>query len=226
MISFIFSTFSTPLCSSWTTQVYFQHPDVTTLLSKLFVPHTLSAVSIHINAALRILWFHGHFKAHLRRLTFTWWGCYGLCLWHEPTELAHSFLFCSCVCVCLYGPFNCISFCKFSQQLSAFSLCSSSLISALLVLSTTYLFMKVSFSPKIILCGSLGLKHRLTIYLHLHLSHNRGGRWCTTNGFTTSFLHFSRFSTALWHLANSRPVHSLMLSWCWHQGSVTFLLKF
>ena len=84
-----------------------------------------------------------------------------------------------------YGPFNCISFHKFSQQLSAFSLYSSRLISALLVLSTIYhhhhqhhqslnregrwgtaddcaticLFMKVSFSSDIIPCGWLGLKH-------------------------------------------------------------------
>ena len=35
------------------------------------------------------------------RLTFTWRGCCGLCLWHKPTELAHSFLFCSSVCFCL-----------------------------------------------------------------------------------------------------------------------------
>ena len=55
---------------------------------------------------------------------FSWWGCYGLCLRHKPAELAHSFLFCSCVCFCLDGPFNCISFHKVSQQLSAFSLCS------------------------------------------------------------------------------------------------------
>ena len=34
-----------------------------------------------------------------------------------------------------------------------FSLSSSGLISALLVLSTIYLFMKVSFSPDVILCG-------------------------------------------------------------------------
>ena len=47
---------------------------------------------------------------------------------------------------------------------------------------------------------------------YLHLSLNRGGRWGTTYDFTTSFLHFSLFSTALWDLANSRPVHSLMLS--------------
>ena len=48
---------------------------------------------------------------------------------------------------------------------------------------------------------------------HHHLSLNREGRWSTTNDFTTSFFYFSLFSTtALWHLANSRPVHSLMLS--------------
>ena len=40
---------------------------------------------------------------------------------------------------------------------------------------------------------------------------NRGGRWGPTDNITTSFLHFSLFYTALWDLANSRPVHSLML---------------
>ena len=59
---------------------------------------------------------------------------------------------------CLYGPFNCISFHKFSRRLFAFSLCSSGVISALLVLSTTYFFMKVSFSPDIILSWLTGLK--------------------------------------------------------------------
>ena len=48
-------------------------------------------------------------------------------------------------------------------------------------------------------------------YIHLQLSLNRASRWGTTDNFTTSFLHFSLFSTALWDLANSRPVHSLML---------------
>ena len=47
---------------------------------------------------------------------------------------------------------------------------------------------------------------------HHHLSLNCEGRWGTTVDFTTSFLHFSMFSTALWDLLNSRPVHSLMLS--------------
>ena len=34
----------------------------------------------------------------------------------------------------------------------------------------------------------------------------------TADDFATSFLHFSLFSTVLWDLKNSRPVHSLMLS--------------
>ena len=41
-------------------------------------------------------------------------------VWHKPNELAHSFLFCSCVCFRLYDPFNCILFHKFSRQLSIF----------------------------------------------------------------------------------------------------------
>ena len=74
-----------------------------------------------------------------RGLTFSWWGCCGFSFRHWPAELAHSFLFCSCVYFCLYGSFNCISFHKFSRQLSAFSLYSSSPISALLVLSVMYI---------------------------------------------------------------------------------------
>ena len=65
-------------------------------------------------------------------------------------------------CFWLYGPFNCISFQNFSWQLFAFWLCSSDLIPpSLLVLSTVYLFMKVSLSPDVILCGWLGLKYQL-----------------------------------------------------------------
>ena len=101
-----------------------------------------------------------------RGLTFTWWGCYALCFRHKPTVLAHSFLFCVC---CLYGPSNCISFPKFSRQLSAFLLCCSGYISALLFLSIIYLFMKVSFSPDIILCDLLGLKQQFTYLLTARL---------------------------------------------------------
>ena len=49
----------------------------------------------------------------------------------NPAQLARSFLFCSCIYFCLHGPFNCILFHKFSRQLSAFSLFSSGLISAI-----------------------------------------------------------------------------------------------
>ena len=45
---------------------------------------------------------------------------------------------------------------------------------------------------------------------HHHLSLNREGRWGTTDDFATSVLHFTLFSTALWDLVNSKPVHSLM----------------
>ena len=38
---------------------------------------------------------------------------------------------------------------------------------------------------------------------HHHLSVNCQGHWGTTDDFTTSFLHFSLFSTALWDLVNS-----------------------
>ena len=45
-----------------------------------------------------------------------------------------------------------------------------------------------------------------------HLPRNRGGRWGTTDDFAASFPPSSLFSTALWDLVNSRPVHFLMLS--------------
>ena len=47
---------------------------------------------------------------------------------------------------------------------------------------------------------------------HHHLSLNREGRWGTTDDFANSFLQSSLLSTALCDLANSRLVHSLMLS--------------
>ena len=49
-------------------------------------------------------------------------------------------------------------------------------------------------------------------HYHHHLSLNREGLWGTTDDFATSFLHLPLFSTALWDLPNSRPVHFLMLS--------------
>ena len=80
-------------------------------------------------------------------LIFSWWGCHGLCLRHKPAELAHSFYSVLMSVSVFMAPFNCISFHKFSRQLSVFLLSSSGLISALLVLSAIYLFLKVSFKP-------------------------------------------------------------------------------
>ena len=48
--------------------------------------------------------------------------------------------------------------------------------------------------------------------LDLHLSLDCQGHWGTIDNFKSSFLHSSLFSTAPWDLANSRPVHSLMVS--------------
>ena len=56
------------------------------------------------------------------------------------------------------------------------------------------------------------LRQLHALHFHLNLFLNRGGPWDITDDFTTSFLHFCLFSTALWDLANSRLVHSLMLS--------------
>ena len=77
-------------------------------------------------------------------LTFTYWECCGLCL--DINQLSLPTPFCSALGIysCHYGPFNCISFHKFSQQLSAFSLWSSGVISVLLVLSDIHLFLQVS----------------------------------------------------------------------------------
>ena len=81
---------------------------------------------------------------------------------HKPPELAYSFLFCSCVCFCLHGPFNCISFHEFSRQHSACSLCSSGLICTLLILPTIYLFIKVSLSLIESFVVDWGLKDQLS----------------------------------------------------------------
>ena len=58
---------------------------------------------------------------------------------------------------------------------------------------------------------------------HHHQSLNREGRWGTTDDFATSFLHFSLFLTALWDLPNSRPIHSLLLSYLGGGGGVQFM---
>ena len=62
--------------------------------------------------------------------------------------------------------------------------------------------------------------HHHHYHHHHHLSLDREGRWGTTDDFTTSFPHFSRFSIAPWDSVNSKPVHSLMLSFKAFQGEI------
>ena len=45
---------------------------------------------------------------------------------------------------------------------------------------------------------------------HHHQSLNHEGHWGNTDDSATTFLHSSPFSTALWDLPNSRPIHPLM----------------
>ena len=42
------------------------------------------------------------------------------------------------------------------------------------------------------------------LIFHYHPFRNRNDRWGTTDDFSTSFFHFSLFSTALWDLPNTR----------------------
>ena len=131
-------------------------------------------------------WFSVYsFPACPNKLVFMWWGCCSLCSRHKPIGPVLSF--CSCVYFCLYGHFTCISFHKFSGQLAAFLLCSSGLISAVLVLSTIYLFMTVSLSPDVLPCGWLGWKHQLTNTFSLS-SRPDNPQWAYIRLFFTSAL--------------------------------------
>ena len=91
------------------------------------------------------------------RLTFSQWGCYGLCLRHKPTKLAHSF-YSVFVSVSVFVALSAVFHFMNSPDNSPLS----HSVLPVLVLSTIYLFMKVSLSPDIILCGWLGFKHQLT----------------------------------------------------------------
>ena len=89
---------------------------------------------------------------------------------------------------------------RLGQQLSVYIIRPHTRVGIQLKYQCIYFVILVQDSNKV------GFHH------HHHQSLNREGRWGTTDDFATSFLHFSLFSTALWDLPNSRPVHSLMLS--------------
>ena len=120
-----------------------------------------------------------------RGLTFTWWGCYGLCL--TETNRAYPLLF-------ILFLYLFLSFIALSTVFHSINSPQNSPLSDSVppVLSLPYWFFQ--------------------LYHHHHLSLNCEGRWGTTDNFATNFLHFFLSSTAFWDLPNSRPVHSLRLS--------------
>ena len=93
------------------------------------------------------------------RLTFTWWGCCGLCPWHKPTELARSF-YSALVSVSVFMALSTAFHSLIFPGITPLS------HSVLLVLFLPYWsfqrYMFLCVSPDVILCGWLGLKHQLS----------------------------------------------------------------
>ena len=89
-----------------------------------------------------------------------------------------------------------VSFHKFSRQLSVFSLSSSGLISALLVLSTICLFVKDLISPDRIPSGWLGSRHHLTNYKSVVFTQALECMWYTCC--LAVFIMISVAFTVLW----------------------------
>ena len=116
---------------------------------------------------------------------------HGLALtFYKPAELAHSFLFCSFVFFCLYGPFNCISFHKFSQQLFAFSLCSSSLISVYPQWGAADAEIKVPSGENTELKRSPFQAWSTSVYSHTCYAYCQGFLPCLFLPFQSIHLHF------------------------------------
>ena len=112
---------------------------------------------------------------------------------------------CVCVCVCTHV---CVCVCVHACVCVCVSCIRNNLQHTELLWSWIYLSWETDIYVCIMHCES---DHHFTS-LHLSLKLNCMGRLGTTDDFTTNFLHFSLFSTALCDLANSRPFHSLMLS--------------
>ena len=94
-----------------------------------------------------------------RGLTFTWWGCWSLCFWHKPTELAHILFI---LFVCLFLSLWLVLFHSINSPDN--SPLSHSVLPVLYLPYWSfqlYISLRDFFSPDIILCGWLGLKHQL-----------------------------------------------------------------
>ena len=91
--------------------------------------------SIHVPTLISVSWP----TVSPLRLTFTWWGCCGLCQGHKPVEFAHPF-FSVLVSISVFMALSTVFHFINSPDTLCFSLCSSDLISALLVFSTNLLW--------------------------------------------------------------------------------------
>ena len=127
-----------------------QCPKYITAITSSSTTTTTSVVCLFL-FCLQSPWAHLHVVGMLR-----------LCLCRKPTEIAHSFSFCS-VSISVFMVLSTVFHSINSSDNSP--LCFSVFpvfFLALLVFSTMYLFTNVSHSSDLILCDSLGLKHQLT----------------------------------------------------------------
>ena len=111
--------------------------------------------------------------------------------WGTTDDLANSFLH-----------FHC-------SPLAPWDLATSRPVHFLMLSSQLFLCLPCLVYPSTVPCKMVLARPDERGIFHLRLSLNPES---TTDIFTTSFLHFSLFSTALWDLAISRPVHFPMLS--------------
>ena len=125
------------------------------------VPDYSGSVSVPaMYLASILIMFSGSPRAHLHVVGMLWFMSFDTMSFDvNQASLPTPFSSALGVLFCLCGPFGCISFHEFSQ-LSAFSLCSFDLTSALSVLSSIYLFLKdfLNFS----------LRDRLFLFVFLY----------------------------------------------------------
>ena len=84
-------------------------------------------------------------------------GMLGLCQRRKPTELAYSFLYCSCVYFCLTALSTVFHFINFPDHCPFFTLFFRSCLSPMDPFNYMSLY-KVSLSPDLIPSGLTGLK--------------------------------------------------------------------
>ena len=128
------------------------------------------------------------------------------------SELTHSFLSVH-VSVSIFMALSTLFHSINSPNNSVLSLCSAGLISALLLLSTVYFFMKVFFSPDVILGCWLGSKYQLSNYLTMIVMGNYFLRVFLLSIPTPFLQTLSLGTTRFIHLFSSNVSTLLMGRW-------------